>query len=137
LKKIRFAILLLAAFVTALMPRLVFGQSAIPTVDGGAGPCSVEFTVTDASGALVSNAQISVHIEYGFLGAKKLDLQVATDTHGKARFVGLPEKPDNGLFFEATKGNLRGVATDDPNTECEAKHGIYMSTRNAAQNAPE
>ena len=134
MKKIR-VVLLLAAFVTALMP--MFGQSAIPTVDGGAGPCSVEFTVTDANGALVSNAQISVHIEYGFLGAKKLDLQVATDSHGKALFVGLPEKTDSGLFFEATKGNLRGVATDDPNTECEAKHGIYMSSRSPAQNPSE
>jgi hypothetical protein len=119
------------------MPSFVFGQSAIPTVDGGAGPCSVEFTVTDANGAFVSNARISVRIEYGFLGAKKLDLQVATDSHGKARFAGLPEKTDSGLFFEAAKENLRGVATDDPNTECEAKHGIYMSTRSPAQNASE
>lgn len=134
MKKIR-VVLLLAAFATAVTPMLASGQSAIPTVDGGAGPCSVEFIVTDGSGALVSNAQISVHIEYGFLGAHKLDLQVATGTHGKARFVGLPEKTDSALFFEATKGNLRGVATDDPNTECEAKHGIYMSARNPAQNA--
>jgi hypothetical protein len=124
-------------FLTALVPVLALGQSAIPTIDGGAGPCSVEFTVTDSNGALVSNAQISVHIEYGFLGSHKLDLQVATDSHGKARFVGLPEKTDNGLFFEATKGNLRGVATDDPNTECEAKHGIYMSSRSPAQNSAE
>jgi hypothetical protein len=136
LTKIR-VVLLLAAFVTVLMPKSVFGQSTTPTVDGGAGPCSVEFTVTDAKDALVSNAQISVHIEYGFLGAKKLDLQVATDSHGKARFVGLPDKVDSGLFFEAIKGNLRGVATDDPNTECEAKHGIYMTSRSPAQNPPE
>lgn len=135
--KNRCVVPLLAVFLTALVPVLALGQSAIPTVDGGAGPCSVEFTVTDSNGALVSNAQISVHIEYGFLGSHKLDLQVATDSHGKARFVGLPEKTDNGLFFEATKGNLRGVATDDPNTECEAKHGIYMSSRSPAQNSAE
>ena len=129
--------LALAAFVAALMPICAFGQDTVPTIDGGAGPCSVEFTVTDTSGALVSNAQISVHIEYGFLGSHKLDLQVATDSHGKARFVGLPDKTDSGLYFEATKGNLRGVATADPNTECQAKHGIYMTSRVPAEKQPE
>ncbi len=133
MQKIR-AILGLGIFLVALMPLYSFGQTGVPTVDGGAGPCSVEFTVTDANGTLVSNAQISVHVEYGFLGSRKLDLQVATDTHGKARFVGLPEKTDTALFFEATKGALKGVATDDPNTECEAHHGIYMTSRNLAEN---
>lgn len=123
------ALLKVGACLAALIPLGAFGQSAVPTVDGGAGPCSVELTATDTNGAPVSNAQIAVHIEYGFLGAHKLDLQVATGSHGKARFVGLPEKTDSALFFEATKGALRGVATDDPNTECEARHGIYMTSR--------
>lgn len=124
----------LGIFSAGLMPLCASGQNAVPTVDGGAGPCSAEFTATDAKGAPVSNAQISVHVEYGFLGAHKLDLQVATDIHGKGRFIGLPEKTDGGLFFEASKGNLRGVATVDPNTECEAHHGIYMTSRKFAEN---
>lgn len=136
MKKIR-ALLELGTFLAALLPVGLFGQSAVPTVDGGAGPCSVEFTATDTNGAPVSNAQIAVHIEYGFLGAHKLDLQVATDSRGKARFVGLPDKTDSALFFEATKGSLRGVATDDPNTECEARHGIYMTSRKFEQNPTE
>jgi len=131
------AIFALGAFIAALMPLCAWGQNTVPTVDGGEGPCSVEFTATDAKGALVSNAQISVHVEYGFLGAHRLDLQVATDSHGKARFVGLPDDLDTGLFFEATKGALKGVATANPSTECEAHHGIYMTSRNFAQNPTE
>jgi hypothetical protein len=113
------------------------GQNSVPTVDGGAGPCSAEFTARDTKGELVSNAQISVHVEYGFLGLHRLDLQVETDSHGKARFVGLPDEMDSGLFFEATKGTLKGVATVDPNTECEAHHGIYMTSRKFDQNPTE
>ena len=117
-----------------LTPLCALSQNTVPTVDGAAGPCSVEFTATDAKGALISNAQISVHMEYGFLGAHKLDLQVETDSHGKARFVGLPDKIDTGLFFEATKGTLKGVATVDPTTECEAHHGIYMTAKKFEEN---
>lgn len=131
------AILASGIFLVGMMPMCVFGQNTVPTVDGGAGPCSVEFTVTDSNGALVSNAQITVHVEYGFLGTRQLDLQVATDSHGKARFVGLPEKTDTALFFEATKGALRGVATDDPNTECEAHHAMYMTSRPKVEDSPQ
>ena len=134
MKKKILVVAVLAIFSAVLMPLCVSGQNSVPTVDGGAGPCSVEFTATDSNGAVVSNAQIIVHVEYGFLGAHKLDLQVATDSHGKARFIGLPEKTDNGLFFEAFKGNLKGVATVDPNSECEAHHGIYMTSRKFAEN---
>ncbi|MDT8068820.1 MAG: hypothetical protein ROO76_11720 [Terriglobia bacterium] len=110
-------------------------QDTVPTVDGAAGPCTVEFTATGPNGAPVSNARIRVHVSYGFLGGRQLDLQVATDSHGRARFIGLPESVDGGLFFEATTDTLRGVATDDPNTECHAKHGIYMAKKNPNQNA--
>ncbi len=130
-------LVVLGLLVAILPPMETFGQNTVPTVDGGAGPCSVEFTATDTKGAFVSNAQISVHVEYGFLGARKLDQQVTTDSHGKARFVGLPERTDGALYFEASKGSLKGVATVDPNTECHAKHGIYMTSRNFAEKPKE
>lgn len=127
-----------AIFVALLVcagPRNASAQDTVPTVDGAAGPCTVEFTATDPNGTPVNNAQIRVHVSYGFLGGRQLDLQVATDSHGKARFTGLPESVDGGLFFEASTDTLRGVATDDPNTECHAKHGIYMGNKNPGQNA--
>lgn len=102
-------------------------KSSIPTVDGESGPCSVEFTVSDASGAPVYDAQIHVDVDYGFMGLHHLDLQVATDKNGKARFTGLPDNTDGALFFEATTDTLRGVAVADPNSECQARHGLYMA----------
>jgi len=67
----------------------------IPVIDGGIGPCSADFTVTDSKGAPVYDAQVRVHVAYRFLSAHKLDLEVGTNAAGKARFTGLPEKPDS------------------------------------------
>jgi hypothetical protein len=110
-------------------------KSPVPTVDGESGPCSVEFTVTDGSGAPVYNAQINVEIDYGFMGLRHLDLQVATNQNGKARFIGLPDSTDGALFFQATADTLRGVAVADPNSECHARHGIYMARESSAKSS--
>src|SRR5260370_16095608 len=61
-------------------------------MDGGAGPCSVELTVTDAEGEPGSAALINVHVAYGFAGFHKLDLSVYTNDQGKAKFIGLPDR---------------------------------------------
>ena len=52
---------------------------SVPVVDGGIGQCSADFTVTDAEGAPVYAAKIKVHIAYGFMYARKLDLEVGTN----------------------------------------------------------
>src|SRR3979409_2663871 len=62
----------------------------VPVMDGEAGPCSVEFRVTDAEGKPVLNALINVHIAYGFGGVRKLDTGVYTNAEGKGKFIGLP-----------------------------------------------
>src|ERR1700693_1508164 len=71
----------------------------IPVIDGGIGPCSADFTVTDAAGAPVYDAKVRVHIAYGLMSLHKLDLEVGTNAAGKARFTGLPDKTKQGLFF--------------------------------------
>src|SRR5581483_6698079 len=51
----------------------------VPTIDGGAGPCSLELTVTTPDTKPVYAATIKVHIAYGFAGLHKLDLDAGTD----------------------------------------------------------
>jgi hypothetical protein len=92
----------------------------IPVIDGGIGPCSADFTVNDAAGAPVYAAKIQVHIAYRFMNLHKLDLEVGTNAAGKARFIGLPDKPKQGLFFRASEGNREGSAFDDPSKTCKA-----------------
>jgi hypothetical protein len=99
---------------------------SIPVVDGAIGPCSADFTVTDAAGAPVYAAQIKVHIAYGFMSAHKLDLEVGTNSAGKARFTGLPDRLKRGLYFEASEGDRTAEAFDDPAITCKAQFPVAL-----------
>jgi hypothetical protein len=98
----------------------------VPVVDGGVGPCSADFTVTDADGTPVYAAKIKVHIAYGFMYARKLDLEVGTNSDGKARFTGLPDRVKHGLFFEASEGDRTAQAFNDPASTCKAQFTIAL-----------
>jgi hypothetical protein len=101
--------------------------ATVAVVDGGAGPCAVDFRVTGPDGKPVYAAQIDVHLAYGFMGFHKLDLTVYSNAEGKARFAGLPAKVQKPpLAFRASKENLTGVAAYNPATECQAKHDIVL-----------
>jgi hypothetical protein len=99
----------------------------VPVIDGGAGPCSVDLTVLDASGAPVFSAMVKVHIAYGFHGLHKLDLSAYTNAQGRTKFKGLPArayKPP--VEFQASKDALTGMAAYNPEAECEARHEIVV-----------
>ena len=102
---------------------------SIPAIDGGIGPCTADFTITDADGKPVYAAQIKVHIAYGFAGAHKLDLQVGTNADGKARFTGLPNRVKRGLFFEASQADRLGNAFDDPSATCKALFTVALQKK--------
>ena len=124
---------ILLAVVLAASVLSIFAQTpdphAVPVKDGGAGSCSISFTVTDGKGAPVYAAQISVHIAYGFAGVRKLDLQVSTNVDGKAQFKGLPEKvKDKTLMFRATEGNRDGSAIYDPAANCAGQQSSIVLT---------
>jgi|ERR1035437_3896693 hypothetical protein len=99
---------------------------SVPVVDGGIGPCSADFTVTDAAGAPVYAAKIKVHIAYGFMYAHKLDLEVGTNSDGKARFTGLPERVKRGFYFEASEADRTAEAFDDPSNTCKTQFTLAL-----------
>ncbi len=101
----------------------------IPVIDGGIGPCSADFTVTDATTAPVYNAKIQVHIAYGFMYLHKLDLEVGTSASGKARFTGLPDRTKQGLFFRASENSREGSAFVDPAKTCKADLTITLEKK--------
>ena len=105
------------------------GQSSpakVAVVDGGLGPCSAEFKVTDTAGKPAVDAKISVRIAYGFMSLHKLDLEVSTNSEGRARFEGLPSTVKRPLEFRAVQGKLEGVAIDDPAKTCKAQHDLVL-----------
>jgi hypothetical protein len=105
---------------------------SIPVVDGGIGPCTADFTITGADNKPVYLAKIKVHIAYGFMSTRKLDLEVSTNIDGKARFTGLPDRVKRGLFFEASEGDRTGNAFDDPSKTCQAQLAVTLRKPTAA-----
>jgi hypothetical protein len=126
-------VLLIFAVCTFLAAHGTFAQQAaspsIPVVDGELGPCSVEFTVTDGNGNPIGDASVRLHLAYGFMGVRRLDLEAATNSEGKARFTGLPEKIKKGLFFRASKDDREGAAYYDPAKNCNGRHTIVLARR--------
>ncbi len=99
---------------------------SIPVIDGGLGSCTADFTITGTDNKPVYLAKIKVHIAYGFMSARKLDLEISTNVDGKARFTGLPDRVKRGLFFEASEGERTGNAFDDPEKTCQAQFPITL-----------
>jgi hypothetical protein len=64
----------------------------VPTVNADLGPCTADFTVTDGARQPLYNAKVSVTVKYGFLGLRRMELEVGTNSDGKARVAGLPSK---------------------------------------------
>ncbi|MFZ0770181.1 MAG: hypothetical protein ACLP56_12865 [Candidatus Sulfotelmatobacter sp.] len=125
----------LATLLTLAFSSLAAAQShaappvdpkTVAVVDAGLGPCTADFTVTDAAAAPVYAANIRVHIAYRFMRLHKLDLEVGTNADGKARFIGLPENPKQGLFFRASEGGREGSVFDDPAKTCQTQFTIVL-----------
>jgi len=109
---------------------------AVPVIDGGIGPCSMEFTIQERSGKPVYAAKVRVHIAYGFAGTRKLDLEVGTNVDGKARFEGLPNRVKRPLRYEASEGDREGSAFYDPADSCKAQHVMVIAKGEGNSNQP-
>jgi hypothetical protein len=102
-------------------------DSEVPLIDGGAGPCELQLTVTTVDDKPVYDAKVKVHIAYRFGGFHKLDLEAGTNTEGKVKFVGLPSRVRRPpMEFQASKDQLVGALTYDPATECRATHKLKV-----------
>ncbi|HZT70228.1 MAG TPA: hypothetical protein VFC10_10860 [Terriglobia bacterium] len=98
----------------------------VPQVDAGIGPCTADFTVSRNNKPLY-NAEISVHIAYGFMGMKKMDLKIGSNSEGKARFIGLPEKVHNPpLEFVVRSNGLSKTVDFWPNVKCHSQYSVIM-----------
>jgi hypothetical protein len=107
---------------------------SVPAVDGGIGPCSLEFTVKDEAGAPVYDSKIRVHIPCGHF--HKLDLEVGTNADGKARFTGLPNRAKQPWQFWVSKEDREGSAVFDPAQGCRAERAITISKTAASSSQP-
>ena len=102
-------------------------DSEIPVVDAGLGSCRADFLVKDGSDKPLFNAKITLMIKYGFLSKRKSQVEVGTNSDGKARVTGLPNLPKKPLDFSIKSGEVSTTVTDDPSTNCNATFNVTLT----------
>jgi hypothetical protein len=100
----------------------------VPVVDAGLGSCRADFLVKDGSDKPLFNAKISLTIKYGFLGKRKSEVEIGTNSDGKARVTGLPNLPKKPLEFSIKSGDVSTTVTDDPSANCNATFNVTLTT---------
>lgn len=119
------ATLALAAAALAQQPAADPPKPDLAVISARLGPCSADFTVTDADGKPVYAAIVHVRIRYGFMNVKRMDLEVGTNSDGKARVEGLPTKA-RPLVYDVTKDMLKGSAEQDLAANCNAMYTVAL-----------
>lgn len=100
----------------------------VPVVDAGLGSCRADFLVKDGADKPIFNAKISLTIKYGFLSKRKSEVEIGTNSDGKARVTGLPNLPKKPLDFSIKSGDVSTTVTDDPSTNCNAVFNVTLTT---------
>lgn len=117
------AVVIVAAFGHVLAAPPV----EVPVINGNLGPCTADFTVLDSSDQPIYDAKIHVTILYGFMNKRKSDLEIGTNSDGKARFEGLPDKVKKPpLEFKVQSGELSKYVKHDPATDCHPNFTVAL-----------
>jgi hypothetical protein len=99
----------------------------VPTISAGMGPCTADFTVADASNKPVFDAKIHTTVKYGFMSKRDTDLEIGTNSDGKARIEGLPEKLKKPpMEFTIRSGDLTKSVTNDPAANCHPTFAVTL-----------
>jgi hypothetical protein len=91
----------------------------------------VDFVVTDASGKGLFDAKIRIQIKYRFAGFHKLELEVGTNSEGKARVEGLPERIKKTAAFTIRYAEQSKTVPYDPTANCHARHEVTLGEKQA------
>jgi hypothetical protein len=122
-------LLVAIALLAGAVPGHVLSTAPIdvPVIKGDLGPCSADFTVLDSSNKPLYDAKIEVRILYGLMNKRKLDLEIGTNSDGKARIEGLPDKLKKPpLEFRIRAGDSRKSVTQNPATDCHASFDVQL-----------
>jgi hypothetical protein len=100
-------------------------KAELAVISARLGPCSADFTVKDADGKPVYAAIVHVRLRYGFLGVKRMDLEVGTGSDGKARVEGLPTKT-KPFTYDISKDNTKAAVEQDVARNCQATYDVSL-----------
>ena len=117
--------LALAASVLAPQSTPAPQEPDLAVISARLGDCSAEFTVRDEDREPVYAAIVHVRVRYGFLGLKRMDLEVGTNSEGRARVEGLPEKA-RPLVYEVSHDDKKATVTQDLATACRETYDVSL-----------
>jgi hypothetical protein len=101
------------------------GKPDLAVISARLGDCSADFSVTDSDDKPVYAAIVHVRIRYGFMSLKRMDLEVGTNSEGKARVEGLPAKA-RPLVYDIAKDGKRASVEQDLARRCKAAHEVVL-----------
>jgi hypothetical protein len=117
---------LVLAFAAALAQAPGAGSPPeVPVLNARLGGCSAEFTVKNADGAPVYLALIHVNVRYGPLNVKRMDIEVGTNSDGKARIKGLPDKA-KPMTYDVQKDDKKTTVDQDVAKSCDGKFEVTL-----------
>jgi hypothetical protein len=124
--KLIFAVLFLISIGVCQQAPETPKKSETHTIDAGVGECTAEFHVTDKTGKPVYSAKVHTLVKYGAFGLKKTELEIYTDSDGRAQITGLPVSNKRPVFFDITKGNKSEQRVLDPGLDCHPKWEVIL-----------
>jgi hypothetical protein len=108
------------------------GEVQVPVIKGDVGTCTADFNIKDSENKPIYDAKIRVSIRYGFMGQRKTELEIGTNSDGKARFEGLPDsrkKPKGAFEYQVRSGEVTKTIVQDPLVQCDAKFDVVMPSK--------
>lgn len=116
-----------AVWAAAIGIGLAAPPTEVPVINGNLGPCTADFTILDSADKPIYDAKVRVTILYGFMNKRKSDLEIGTNSDGKARFEGLPDKLKKPpLEFKVSSGDLDKTVKHDPESNCHPNFTVVL-----------
>lgn len=97
----------------------------IPVLRAGLGSCATNFTVRTSDGTPAYAAMIHVKVRYGFMHLRRMDLEISTNSDGKAVIEGLPGKA-RPLAYDIQKSDQKAAVVQDVSKECQAAFDVGL-----------
>ena len=120
------------AIITSVLSMIISGaglmaqEPVVPVVDGELGQCTADFTVRDVEENPIYDAKIEITFRHGFFGVRKMSLQVGTNSEGKARVIGLPDKSKKTFQFKVTLGGLSDTVLMNTADGCQTAFEVVL-----------
>jgi hypothetical protein len=113
------------AVVLTQQPAAEVSTPDLAVISARLGDCAADFVVKDSDGQPIYAALVHVRIRYGFLGIKRVDLEVGTDSSGRARVEGLPDKI-KPLSFDVQKADTKALVEQTHLSPCQATYEVSL-----------